>query len=123
YVLCNKRFDEMFPKTADLRVPGMQFENILRGGVAHGVYHQAVGREKDWIAERLAEHRKPSSMFEQRHTNGMWVRAEDSHLPNGGFVGIRVELHVLQPELLLALLQLGHVDADADEAAVRQVIV
>ena len=96
YVLCNKRFDEMYPKTADMRVPGMNFADILRAGVARGVYDEAVGREEDWIAERLAAYLTPSSMFEQRHTNGTWVRAEDSHMPNGGFVGIRVDVTQLK---------------------------
>src|SRR5690242_104786 len=96
YVLCNKRFDEMYPKTADLRVPGMQFARILRAGVARGVYPEAAGREEDWIAERLAAHREPSSIFELRHSNGRWVRAEDSHMPNRGFVGIRVDVTQLK---------------------------
>ena len=96
YVLCNKRFDEMYPKTADLRAPGMPFTNILRAAVARGVYHEAVGREEEWIAERLATHHQLSSIYEQRHGNGTWVRAENSHMPNGGYVGIRVDVTQLK---------------------------
>src|SRR5690242_9892129 len=68
YVLCNKRFDAMYPKTADMRVPGTKFEDVLRRGVARGVYDKAIGREDAWIAERLAAHLGPSRVFEQRHS-------------------------------------------------------
>src|SRR5689334_86117 len=74
----------------------MQFARILRAEVARGVYPEAAGREEDWIAERLAAHREPSSIFELRHSNGKWVRAEDSHMPNRGFVGIRVDVSQLK---------------------------
>src|SRR5262249_25974703 len=96
YVLCNKRFDAMYPKTADMRVPGMKFEEILRRGLARGVYDKAIGREEAWIAERLAAHLDPSSVYEQRHSNGTWVRVEDCRMPNGGFVGIRVDVTQLK---------------------------
>jgi diguanylate cyclase (GGDEF)-like protein len=96
YVLCNKRFDAMYPKTADMRVRGMKFADILRRGLARGVYDEAVGREEAWIAERLAAHLKPSSVYEQRHANGTWVRVEDCRMPNGGHVGIRVDVTELK---------------------------
>jgi diguanylate cyclase (GGDEF)-like protein len=96
YVLCNRRFDAMYPKTADMRVPGMKFADILRRGLARGVYDKAIGREEAWIAERLAAHLDPSSVYEQRHSNGTWVRVEDCRMPNGGFVGIRVDMTQLK---------------------------
>jgi diguanylate cyclase (GGDEF)-like protein len=96
YILCNQRFDTMYAKTADLRVPGMKFEAILRGGLARGVYDEALGREEAWIAERLAAHLQPSSIYEQRHANGTWMRVEDCRMPNGGHVGIRVDVTQLK---------------------------
>ena len=96
YILCNRRFDAMYPKTADLRVPGMKFEAILRTGLARGVYDEAVGREEAWIAERLAAHLEPSSVYEQRHANGCWIRVEDCRMPNGGHVGVRVDVTQLK---------------------------
>ncbi len=96
YVLCNKRFEAMYPKTADVRVPGMSFEAILRAGMARGVYDEALGREEAWIAERLAAHREPYSVYEQKHANGRWVRIEDCRTPNGGHVGIRIDVTELK---------------------------
>ena len=92
YVLCNRRFDAMYPKTADLRVPGMRFEGILREGLARGVYAESEGRGEAWLAERLAAHSRPAGAYEQRHANGRWLRVEDSRSSNGGHIGIRIDI-------------------------------
>jgi diguanylate cyclase (GGDEF)-like protein len=96
YVLCNRRFDALYPKTADLRVAGMRFETILRAGLARGVYDEAVGREEEWVAERLAAHAQSSSVCEQRHADGRWVRIEDCRTSTGGHIGVRVEVTQLK---------------------------
>jgi diguanylate cyclase (GGDEF)-like protein len=111
YILCNKRFEAMYPKTADLRVPGMRFEAILRAGLARGVYDEALGREEAWIAERLAAHLQPSSVYEQRHANGTWMRVADCRMPNGGHVGIRVD--VTQIKQREEQLRLEYIKRDA----------
>src|SRR5260370_30333546 len=79
-----------------MRVPGMKFADILRRGLARGVYDEAVGREEAWIAERVAAHLDPASVYEQRYSNGTWLRIEDCRMPNGGFVGIRVDVTQLK---------------------------
>ncbi len=38
-------------------MPGTKFEDILRYGLDHGQHSDAVGREEEWLAERLAQHR------------------------------------------------------------------
>ncbi|HLH89061.1 MAG TPA: PAS-domain containing protein [Xanthobacteraceae bacterium] len=96
FVLCNKRFDAIYQKTADLRVPGMRFEDILRVGMARGFYNEAEGRDEAWLKERVAAHNRPSSVYEQRHANGQWVRIEDSLTSNGGHIGIRVDITELK---------------------------
>jgi len=96
YVLCNRRFEALYPKTADLRVPGMRFEDIIRGGLARGVYDESQGRGEAWIAERLAAHAQPASVYEQRHANGSWLRIEDSHMSGGGHIGIRIDITQLK---------------------------
>src|SRR3546814_4830685 len=53
-VLCNSRYKELYRESAHALVPGAQFEDMLRAGLAHGQYPDAVGREDDWLAERLA---------------------------------------------------------------------
>ncbi|HEY7646383.1 MAG TPA: PAS-domain containing protein [Hyphomicrobiales bacterium] len=95
-VLCNRRYDEYYPKNADLRVPGVTFEAVLRASVARGIHEDAIGREEEWIAERLAIHAEPSKFQEEREPNGRWLRLEDCRTSTGGFIGIRVDVTELK---------------------------
>jgi PAS domain-containing protein len=95
-VLWNRRYDEMYPATADLRVPGVRFEDILRAGAARGMYAEAVGRQEEWIAERLALHAEPHKIHEQCLQSGRWLRVDDFKTTRGGFIGIRVDITELK---------------------------
>jgi diguanylate cyclase (GGDEF)-like protein/PAS domain S-box-containing protein len=95
-VMWNRRYDETYPETRDLRVPGARFEDILRAGTERGMYAAASGREEEWIAERLALHTDPRETHEQRLSNGRWVRVEDHKTRLGGFIGIRVDITELK---------------------------
>src|SRR5262249_38691835 len=94
--LWNRRYDEIYPETADLRVAGVRFEDMLRSGVARGIYAEAIGREEEWIAERLALRAEPEEIHEQRLSNGRWLRVEDHRKSRGGFIGIRVDITELK---------------------------
>ncbi|HUI94837.1 MAG TPA: PAS-domain containing protein [Xanthobacteraceae bacterium] len=91
-VLWNRRYDEFYAATADLRVPGVRFEDMLRGALARGLYPDAVGREEAWLAHRLALHRAAKELHEQQLTGGRWLRVEDCRTADGGSIGIRVEI-------------------------------
>jgi diguanylate cyclase (GGDEF)-like protein len=95
-VLWNRRYDDIYPGTADLRVPGVRFEDMLREGVVRGMYAAARGREEEWLAERLALHAEPHKIHEQRLSNGRWLRVEDRKTTLGGFIGIRVDITELK---------------------------
>ena len=55
YILWNKKYAEMYSRSSDLFKPGARLEDTIRVGVARGDYPEAIGREEEWIAERLAE--------------------------------------------------------------------
>src|SRR3546814_4221880 len=65
-VLCNSRYKELYRESAHAFVPGAQFEDMLRAGLAHGQFPDAIGREEEWLAERLAAHRSGQGGFDQR---------------------------------------------------------
>ena len=73
-VLCNQRYREFFAQSALMLEPGNTFEEIIRFGVSQGQQADAVGREEEWIAERLASHRQPHSRTQQRLKSGRIVR-------------------------------------------------
>src|SRR3546814_1916159 len=85
----NSRYKELYRESAHALVPGAQFEDMLRAGLAHGQYPDAVGREDDWLAERLAAHRSGRNHFDQRLPNGRWVHVVTRRTADGGTVGVR----------------------------------
>jgi len=92
YVLWNRPYAEIYPESQKRIAVGMRFEDTLRAGLAHGQYPDAVGREEEWLAERLAQHAQPQSSFEQRLPNGRWVRIEERRTPGRGSVGVRIDI-------------------------------
>ena len=64
-VMCNDRYRALYSVSADAMRPGMTFESILREGLRNGQYPEGVGREDEWIAERLHHHKNPRGAIEQ----------------------------------------------------------
>ncbi|PKP81543.1 MAG: hybrid sensor histidine kinase/response regulator, partial [Alphaproteobacteria bacterium HGW-Alphaproteobacteria-2] len=91
-VVCNQRYKEIYPWAAEVMLPGNRFEDILRHGVARGQFRDAKGREEDWIAERMARHRTADEVIEQHLGDGRWVRVLERATPDGGRVGLRVDI-------------------------------
>ncbi|MEY3308281.1 MAG: hypothetical protein RLZZ413_2319, partial [Pseudomonadota bacterium] len=89
---CNQRYRDIYPETAPAMVPGARFEDILRFGLDHGQHADAVGREEAWLAERLAQHRQSDGVHEQQLRDGRWLRVHDHRTPDGGRVGLRIDI-------------------------------
>ena len=89
---CNQRYRDTYPKSCEAMVPGTKFEDILRFGLARGQHLDAKGREEEWLTERLAQHRNPGASVEQQLADGRWVKAQDHPTPDGGRVGLRVDI-------------------------------
>ncbi|MGL6209678.1 MAG: ATP-binding protein, partial [Paracoccaceae bacterium] len=93
---CNQRYREIYSLSAPAMVPGTKFEEILRHGLERGQHADAKGREEEWLAERIAHHRNPQGIQEQRLSDGRWIRAHDHPTPDGGHVGLRVDITPLK---------------------------
>ena len=91
-VISNSRYREFYAESAEAMVPGNRFEDILRHGLRRGQYSDAVGREEDWLAERLAAHRAADHTFEQPLGDGRWLRVLERPTPDGGRVGLRMDI-------------------------------
>mgnify|MGYP001806780205 CR=1 FL=1 len=88
----NQRYRDMYPDSADLIAIGTRFEEGIREGVRRGQYPESLGREEEWIAERLRQHRDPQEPIEQRTADGRWVRILERRTPTGETVGLRVDI-------------------------------
>ncbi len=89
---CNQRYRDTYRASAPAMLPGAKFEDILRFGLKQGQHADAIGREDAWLAERLAQHRNPGEAQEQQLADGRWIRAHDLATPDGGRVGLRMDI-------------------------------
>ena len=89
---CNQRYRDTYPASAPAMVVGAKFEDILRYGLAHGQHIDAKGREAEWLSARMAQHRNPGAAVEQQLADGRWISAQDLTTPDGGRVGLRVDI-------------------------------
>jgi signal transduction histidine kinase len=96
YILWNQRYSEIYHRSADLFAPGRRLAETLAVGVARGDYPDAVGREQEWIADRLAMMANPGTRHEQRLSDGRWILIEERRTADGGLIGIRIDITELK---------------------------
>ncbi|MFN3522054.1 MAG: ATP-binding protein [Phenylobacterium sp.] len=93
YVLWNKRYAEIYHRSADLFSTDARLADTLTIGVARGDYPEAQGREAEWLAERLEQLRNPTGeRHEQRLADGRWLMVEERRTDDGGVIGLRVDI-------------------------------
>ncbi|QBY01789.1 hypothetical protein E2K80_14545 [Rhodophyticola sp. CCM32] len=98
-VMCNQKYKKLYPTTADLMEPGARFEDILRRGVETGQYLEAMGREEDWIRERVLAQQSPGQMIETQLSDGRWLRMVERRTASGSVAGFRVDITELKEAL------------------------
>jgi PAS domain-containing protein len=92
-VLWNKCYNEMHPAVSDVRVKGARFEDILRAAVEREMApEEAVGREDEWIAARLATQAALQHVSEHHYPDGRWLRIQTCRTADGGSIGIHVDI-------------------------------
>ncbi|HYF22601.1 MAG TPA: ATP-binding protein [Caulobacteraceae bacterium] len=91
-VVCNRQYVGIAGFCRDSITPGVPFRKLLEVDLAHGDYPEAVGREAEWMAERLAARRSGAGAIEQRLADGRWLRLEDRLTSDGGVVTIAVDI-------------------------------
>ena len=95
-VFANKKYEDYYNLTHDAIFPGNTFENILRAGLKTGQYIEAIGREEEWLMERLAAHRNPTEPVEQKLADGRWLKVAETRSSEGNTVGFRVDITELK---------------------------
>ncbi len=94
-VLCNSRYRASFPSVARITRPGVTFEEVVRCLAESGDVPEIAGREAEWIAERLQHHHAASASLEQQMA-GRWIRMIERATPDGGRVGMRIDITALK---------------------------
>jgi PAS fold. len=94
-VFCNRRYRELYAISADLITPGRSFAELIRIGAERGQYAEAIGRVDEWVAERLQKHAELAPI-EQHLADGRWIRIVERRTPDGGAVGLRIDITELK---------------------------
>jgi CheY-like chemotaxis protein/PAS domain-containing protein len=114
YILWNKRYAEIYHRSADLFRRGAKLADTLRVGVARGDYPEAIGREEEWLAQRIAKLQSPTGQrHEQRLADGRWLMIEERRTSDGGVIGLRVDI----TEMKAQAETLAHALARAEAAS------
>ena len=91
-VLANDGHRRMNPALPDGSL-GLAYEEHLRRGIALGYYPQAVGREREWLAERMeARRRADGRPVEVARQDGRWYAVSYHRLATGGILTLSVDL-------------------------------
>ncbi len=96
YILWNKKYAEIYSRSADLFEPGARLADTIRIGVERGDYPEAIGREEQWIAERLEKLSQPGERHEQQLADGRVILIEERKTEGGGVIGLRVDITELK---------------------------
>src|SRR5882757_6652993 len=96
YILWNKKYSEIYSRSSDLFEHGARLQDTIRIGVERGDYPEAIGREEEWIAERLAKLYRPGERHEQTLSDGRCILIEERLTTDGGIVGLRVDITELK---------------------------
>lgn len=91
-VMCNSRYRELNQIVADMIVPGMNWLDMLRESVRRGYYADAVGREDEWIEDRIRNRTRFQSQYEADLGHEKWHSISMHRTELGGFVVTRTDI-------------------------------
>lgn len=112
YILWNRRYAEIYHRSADLFRPGARLMDTLREGVARGDYPDAIGREAAWLAAREAKLAAATGQrHEQQVADGRWLMIEERRTSDGGVIGLRVDITELKQQAAALADALAHAEA------------
>ncbi|MBF0250726.1 MAG: response regulator [Alphaproteobacteria bacterium] len=89
--LCNSKYRQLF-ELGEKEGGGASFETLLRANIASGRYDLDGEDPEAWILERVMRHRQPHCVLEQRLADGTWLHVEEQATPDGGRVGVSVDI-------------------------------
>lgn len=89
-VICNQRYKEMYAQIGLDIEPGVSFAEITRHVSQSGIVD--ASDPACWLEARIAQHRDPAEPFEQRRSDGTWMRISERPTEAGGIVGVFTDI-------------------------------
>jgi PAS domain S-box-containing protein len=91
-ILCNEGYRQVNKDLPEETKHGTLFEDHVRALSKTGVSPDIVGREEEWIQERLARHHNPTGPFEFHRNDGTWLQVREQRMPDGSTTTISSDI-------------------------------
>ena len=85
-VMVNDVYRRSNPMIQGILEKGLRFEDLIRGIAESGYLVEAVGREEEFIRERVKQHRNPKGRIIRQTRDGKWRMIHDVRTLEGGTV-------------------------------------
>ena len=95
-VIYNDEFVRIHASIQDVIKPGLSFEGLIRASVKRGIITEAIGREEQYIQERVRQHRSPSEMIVRQLADGSWYIINEARTPDGGIAVTQTDITELK---------------------------
>ncbi|MCP9760616.1 PAS domain S-box protein [Aquitalea sp. S1-19] len=95
-LLCNRRYQALYPLIADQMQAGTPFADILRAGVARGQFSDAIAHEEEWLAWRLAQKQQSQSSFIYPLDGGRWLKVANCRVSGLGWLSVQTDITELK---------------------------
>jgi len=95
-VVFNSKYKTLFSAHADVIEPGTTFETIVRAAVERGMIDDAEGGHDAWLAERIAQHKAPTSAHIQHRSDGRWIQVSERKTAADGVVATYADITELK---------------------------
>ena len=95
-VIFNSKYKTLFSAHADVIEPGTTFETIVRAAVERGMIDDAEGGHEAWLAERIAQHKAPTSAHIQHRSDGRWIQVSERKTAADGVVATYADITELK---------------------------
>ena len=91
-VLYNRKYVDYSPLVADIIMPGVAKEEILRKSTVRGAFVLNGMSPEEYITWRLDRHRNPTEPVEVQLADGRWILITEKRTTDGGIVGTRSDI-------------------------------
>jgi signal transduction histidine kinase len=91
-VLYNKKYVDFSPMAADIIMPGIAKEELLRESTRRGAFVLNGRSQEEYVQWRLERHRNPTEPVEVQQTDGRWILITEKKTADGGIVGTRSDI-------------------------------
>lgn len=94
-VIANDEYRRLHGNVRDMIKPGMRFDDMVRAFFEGGHVPEAIGREEQFIQERLRRHRNPAGSILRRKDDGTCFLIQESRLPGNEIVVTETDVTAL----------------------------